>query len=193
MLPTGVNRNLWCRWLLATLLIMLAAIPSGSVLAGKDDQLTKALAALYPPNEVCIFVPPPVWSHLYRPPESESDALARDRRLALDVIKALRLDVNAIIVATDMAEGMSPAVARSGGRLLEDGVRGHLETFTRVWRLIRRNERALPENDDLRMLHGLCSRAAMLAVFYDRAERPRTVVFSLLTGNRMVSSPLPHW
>ncbi|MEO1016445.1 MAG: hypothetical protein AAFY56_01950 [Pseudomonadota bacterium] len=169
-----------CRALLAGLAMMSVAGPA----------LAMPLENLYPPEEHCVFVPPPAWDLLVVLDQQQACTLETDRDLAFDAAEALQSKRRWMIQTLSPDQGFTAAFLEEHGPILQQQVRRNFESFLALWRIMRRNG----DFDGLQQVVGqfrnACERGALLTLWQDGDGQARASVVSLITGNMLADGAI---
>ncbi len=166
---------------------LLAGIAGLSV-AG--PALTMPLESLYPPEEHCIFVPPPAWDLIVVLDKQQACMLEADRNLALVAAEDLVSRREWMIQTLTPDQGFTSSFLEEGGPLLQLQVRRNFENFLAFWRTMRRDETAPGMLELVRKFRNACERGALLAVWRDEKGQANAGVISLITGNVLADGPI---
>ncbi len=160
-----------------------------AIMAAASTTKAATLASIYPPEEHCVFVPPPVWKQILVLDERQACHLSSDRALAIDAIEQLRADRQWIIQSLTPDQGLTPSMLDEMGPPLQRNVRRSFENFIALWRSMRIEDQE-KRNRLVGRFREACERGALLTLWKDADGRTHAGVLSLITGNLLVNQLL---
>ena len=149
-----------------------------------SELTARQLAALYPPDEHCLFVPPPNWPGLFRPDRHEASSLSADRLLAQKSAQLLQALNEAVIYLLQPDLGLTQEDIERGGKPLRRIMTAQFRNYAELWRATNANNHAI-DLASLAHLQSACNRRAIMVLNNHGDSGASATVISLITGNRL--------
>lgn len=153
------------------------------------------ILALYPPDEHCLFVPPPVWNEINPYPAGSGSALRGDRERTMRWLDRLETPRRLSMTWLAPDRGVVPEDLNVGGAGLKRVLMRIFDQYTRIWAGIRRvalDGSSSVSVDLFSAIQAACPRRVILAINAIEGGKESATVISLITGNILARRAWPN-